>query len=109
MGKQKLFSVTAKDCRWDYYKGSGKGGQKRNKTENCVRCTHVASGAVGKAEQGRSKDQNRRVAFRKMAESEKFKRWHRIEVSRVTGELAAIEERIDRELKNPKVTKIEYF
>jgi len=26
-----LFSVTAKDCRWDYFKGTGAGGQKKLK------------------------------------------------------------------------------
>lgn len=104
-----LFSVSAKDCRWDYYKGSGAGGQKRNKTENCVRCTHVASGAVGKAEEGRSKEQNKRKAFRRMAESDKFKKWQRIEVARVTGRIKQIEENIERELNDPTITKVEYY
>ena len=52
MGKTLLFSVTAGDCKWDYYRGTGSGGQKKNKTSNCVRCTHTASGAVGKSEDG---------------------------------------------------------
>ena len=30
--RKPLFSVTAKDCNWDYYRGSGSGGQKKNKT-----------------------------------------------------------------------------
>ncbi len=34
--KQLLFSVTKKDLRIDYYKGTGSGGQKKNKTENCL-------------------------------------------------------------------------
>lgn len=107
--REKLFSVTAKDCRWDYYKGSGKGGQKKNKTENCVRCTHISSGAVGRSEEGRSKEHNRRTAFKRMTETEKFKKWHRVEVARATGELAKIEERIDRELADPNITKVEYY
>ena len=56
-----LFSVTAKDCDWDYYRGSGAGGQKRNKTSNAVRCTHKDSKAVGKAEDTRSQLQNKIV------------------------------------------------
>lgn len=43
--RKPILSVTKKDCRWDYYVGSGKGGQKRNRTSNCVRCTHIDSGA----------------------------------------------------------------
>lgn len=98
--RERLFSVTASDCRWDYYRGSGKGGQKRNKTSNCVRCTHSASGATGKAEEGRSQVANRRRAFRRMAESPRFVEWCRVEVARATGELAEIERRVDRELEN---------
>lgn len=107
--KECLFTITAKHCRWDYYKGSGKGGQKRNKTENCVRCTHIASGAVGKSEEGRSKERNKRLAFRKMAESEKFKVWQRLEVAKITGELSRIKEKIDKELSDHKITKVEYY
>ena len=54
MTKKLLFSVTAADCRFDYYRGSGKGGQKRNKTSSAVRCTHIASGAVGASDDTRS-------------------------------------------------------
>ena len=49
-----LFSVTAKDCRWDYFRGSGKGGQKSNMTSSRVRCTHKESGAVGQSDETRS-------------------------------------------------------
>ena len=35
--KEKLFTVTANDCTWTYYRGSGPGGQKKNKTSNCRR------------------------------------------------------------------------
>jgi len=105
--KKLLFSVTKKDCRWDYFKGSGKGGQKRNKTENCCRCTHIASGAVGKSEEGKSKEQNKKKAFRRMAESEKFRQWHTLRVAALMGELRDIEIRIEQELDDPNKTRIE--
>ena len=98
--REPLFSVTKKDLRWDYYRGSGKGGQKRNKTENCCRCTHEPSGAVGKSEEGRSKELNKRRAFRRMADSDLFQRWVRIEASKRTGEMARIEAEVERQLKN---------
>jgi protein subunit release factor B len=99
MSKKKLlFSVTKSDCRWDYYRGSGKGGQKRNKTENCCRCTHLLSGAVGKSEEGRSKEKNRKAAFGRMARSQKFQDWVRIEASRRSGERAEIENRVERSM-----------
>lgn len=98
--KELLFSLTTKDFRWDYYKGSGAGGQKRNKTENCCRCVHVESGAVGKSEEGRSKEQNKRKAFRRMAETEEFQKWARLEAARVTGELEEIETKVKIALRN---------
>ncbi len=52
--RELLFSVTAKDCRFDFYRGSGAGGQHRNKTDSAVRVTHLNSGAVGKCEESRS-------------------------------------------------------
>jgi len=103
MGKELLFSVTAKDCDWNYYRGSGKGGQKKNKTSNCARCTHRASAAVGKSEKGRSREHNRREAFLYMIETKEFKNWHRIEVAKRLGELEEIEEKINEEMKKIKI------
>jgi peptide chain release factor 1 len=113
--KELLFSLTKADFRWDYYRGSGKGGQKRNKTENCCRCTHAPSGAVGRSEEGRSKEQNRKKAFRRMAESKKFMEWVRVEAARVTGDLAKIEARVNKAMRevtteiriNDKWTKVD--
>ena len=101
--KELLFSVTATDCRWDYYRCPGKGGQKVNKTSSGVRCTHKKSGAVGQSCDNRSQHQNKKLAFERMANSDAFKRWHRIEVSRVTGQLQDIERTVEREMKKVKV------
>lgn len=100
MKKKKIFSLTKKDFRWDFYKGSGSGGQKKNKTENCCRCTHEPSGAVGKSEEGRSKLQNQKKAFKRMAATPEFKKWIRIEASRITGKLAEIKKKIEYELQH---------
>jgi protein subunit release factor B len=102
--KQLLFSITAKDCEWDYVRGSGKGGQKKNKTSSAVRCRHIPSGAIGYAEDTRSQTQNKKLAFVRMAESFEFKKWHRVEVAKHTGELVEIERKIDKELSNPDLT-----
>ncbi len=101
-----LFSVTAKDCRFDYYRGSGKGGQKKNKTSSAVRCTHIASGAVGQAEDTRSQPQNKRLAFERMAHTAKFKTWHKIEVARRLGHEQQIKERVE-ELMQPHYIRVE--
>ncbi|MBN1881061.1 MAG: peptide chain release factor-like protein [Deltaproteobacteria bacterium] len=105
--KKLLFSVTAKDCRWDYYRGSGKGGQHRNKKDTAVRCTHIESGAVGQSEDQRSQAQNKKLAFRRMAESATFKAWHKRKVAELNGMSQRIESDIERDLADPSVTKIE--
>ena len=101
--KEKLLSVTAKDCRWDYYRGKGKGGQKKNVTDNCARCTHEPSGAVGRAEDGRSKEHNKRKAFFKMSQSEKFKKWLRVESMRRSGEMDLVKEKVKSALRESVV------
>lgn len=99
MPREHLFSVTEADCRFDYFRGSGKGGQKRNKTSNAVRCIHRASGAVGRAEDTRSQLQNKRLAFKRMIESPAFKRWHRLEVARATGRAEEAKEAVERSMR----------
>jgi len=97
--KEILFSLTKKDFRWDYFRGSGKGGQKRNKTSSGVRCTHEESGAVGQSDDTRSQGANKITAFKRMLETKKFKNWHKIECARAMGVLKDVEEYVDREMK----------
>ena len=101
--KELLFSVTKKDLKLEYFSGTGAGGQKRNKTQNCCRCKHPASGAIGLCQEYRERDKNTKVAFRRMVDSKKFQEWIRIEASRVTGELTKIEEKVERELDRVKL------
>lgn len=103
MVKELLFRVTAADCEWIFQRGSGNGGQKKNKTNSAVRCIHRASGAAGYAEDTRSQAQNKGIAFRRMAETAEFKGWHKLESMRRLGQLIDIEDIVDREMKNIKV------
>lgn len=100
-----LFSVTADDCTWSYTRGTGAGGQKKNKTSSAVYCTHKASGAQGYAEDTRSQAKNRQLAFERMVKTMAFQTWHRIECMRRTGALITIEEYVEREMKKVKVEK----
>lgn len=101
--KEILFSVTANDCDWSYTKGTGAGGQKRNKTSSAVHCIHRASGARGYAEGSRSQRENRLDAFHKMASTQKFKSWLHLETIRRNGELNRIEKEIQESLKKVKI------
>lgn len=98
MSRELLFSVTAADCEWSYTRGTGKGGQKKNKTNSAVHCMHRASKAHGYCEASRSQADNRVEAFTKMAESKEFKEWHRLECMRRTGQMALIDAEVARSL-----------
>jgi protein subunit release factor B len=103
MTKELLLSVTAKDCEWSYTKGSGAGGQKRNKTSSAVHCFHRPSGAHGYSEASRSQHDNKRDAFLKMAETKEFKNWLKIESAKKTGVLEGINQKVDSEMRRIKV------
>nr|WP_308531106.1 peptide chain release factor-like protein [uncultured Paenibacillus sp.] len=100
-GRELLFTVTLADCRVDTFRSGGKGGQHQNTTDSGVRITHLASGAVGESRDERSQHMNKRTAFRRMAESEKFRKWHRIECARLMGRLDEVQREVDRAM-NPK-------
>jgi protein subunit release factor B len=95
--------VTADDCNWIYQRGSGKGGQAVNKTNNAVRCIHKASGAQGYSHDTRSQRDNRSIAFKRMAETKEFKKWHKLEVARRMGIEVQINEEVDRQMRNIKI------
>lgn len=97
--KELLFSVTAADCEWSYTKGTGAGGQKRNKTSSAVHCKHPPSGAYGYSESSRSQHENKIEAFRKMAESKEMKDWINRRAMQVSGEMAIIEAEVEQSLK----------
>lgn len=101
--KKLLFSVTKDDCEWSYTKGTGKGGQARNKTSSAVHCKHPPSGAHGYSEDTRSQLDNKRTAFERMANTKEFKKWHEVECARRTGVLAKVEEDVKREMRRVKV------
>jgi protein subunit release factor B len=100
--KKPLFSVTAKDCEWSYTKGSGNGGQKKNKTSSAVHCMHRPSGAHGYSEASRSQADNKREAFQKMIESIEFQKWLNLEFMKKSGEMDEIDRQVERELTKVK-------
>jgi protein subunit release factor B len=104
--KELLFSVTANDCKWDYFNASGPGGQNVNKNQCGVRCTHIASAARGQASDTKHQAQNKKLAFHRMAESEQFRKWHKLEIARRMGTAVNIDEKVE-EAMNESNLKIE--
>jgi protein subunit release factor A len=57
-----------KDIRIDFYSGTGKGGQNRNRHYNCVRIKHMPTGIIVTASEERSQSQNLEAAMERMGE-----------------------------------------
>lgn len=87
MTRQKVLTVTIKDCDVEHFRSGGKGGQNQNKRDTGTRVIHRPSGAVGESREERSQLQNKRKAFRKMAESDKFQRWVKLQHSGILVEV----------------------
>lgn len=103
VARSKLFSVTIRDCEVQTFRAGGKGGQNQNKRDTGVRVIHRASGARGESREGREQLDNKRRAFRRMAESAQFQAWAR---TRALG-LRPVEEVVD-EAMAPENLVVEY-
>lgn len=51
-------------CRVDTFRGTGRGGQKRNRTSSAIRVTHRATGIAASSDETRSQHTNRTLALR---------------------------------------------
>jgi len=92
--RKPYLSVTLADCDVQTKRGSGAGGQNRNKRDTAVRIVHRASGAVGESQEERSQLQNKKTAFRRMAESKTFQLW----LKRQMGQEDIIKAKVEREM-----------
>lgn len=100
--RQRILSVTLADCEVQTFRSGGKGGQNQNKRDTGVRIVHHPSGARGESREERSQLQNKKAAFRRMAESAAFRAW----VRRQAGGDALMLASVERELY-PDRTKVE--
>ena len=106
--KQKLFSVTKQDFEWQYFKGTGAGGQKKNKTSSACPCIHPPSGALGTSQEERSQHQNRQIAFRRCVESPAFQSWVKLQSAAMSKGFADAERMVD-EMMQEKYLKVETY
>jgi protein subunit release factor B len=104
--REKLFSVTLDDCEVQTFRAGGSGGQNQNKRDTGVRIIHHPSGSRGESREERSQLQNKKTAFKRMAETMTFKVW----LAQMTGKMKTEEQlikEIDQDLANPNRLKIE--
>ena len=85
MTRESLFRVTKKDFTETHIRGSGPGGQHRNKTSTGVRLVHRASGAVGEATDSKSQAENRVAAFQRLRGTREWKAWFMMMTAETMG------------------------
>lgn len=98
--REKLFTVTIKDCEQQVFRAGGKGGSHQNKTSSGVRIIHHPSGARGESREERSQLQNKRKAFGRMGRSKEFQQWAERKAAGIEGDVA--------ELMRPEHLVVEY-
>ncbi len=73
MSKKLLFSITKDDFEFQAIRAGGPGGQHQNKTSSAIRITHKPSGASAISREHKSQLQNKKSAFTKLTNDDKFK------------------------------------
>jgi len=66
--RMRALEIKEEDLIEKFILGSGKGGQKVNKTSSCVYIKHIPTGIEIKCQQDRSREQNRFLARRELCE-----------------------------------------
>lgn len=55
--------ISEEQFRFEWFSGTGKGGQHRNKHQNCCRCIHEPTGIMANGTASRSREDNKRQAY----------------------------------------------
>jgi protein subunit release factor B len=105
--RELAFSVTKKDLEFQTMRGSGPGGQHRNKRDTGVRVRHTASGAVGVATDSKSQHENRRNAVRRMTETKEFKLWVKLRLGEMARDGQTIEQAVEEKMQKTEDFRLE--
>jgi protein subunit release factor B len=100
---EKAFSITIKDCDVQFFRASGPGGQNVNKRSTACRISHLPSGAVGVSRKHRTQLENKRAAFKHMAEDPKMTVW----INRMLYGYNKAEEKVSQMMKQEQDFRIE--
>jgi ribosome-associated protein len=97
--------IAEKDLVFTFFKASGPGGQKKNKTESAVRLQHLPTGITVTATESRSQSVNKRTALARLRE--RLSALHRRRKYRVATRptRASRERRIDSKKRQASIKK----
>lgn len=82
----------------DTFTTGGPGGGGKDTSNTGVRIVHLASGAVGRAQDTRYQLENKRLAFTRMAQTAEFRAWAKAEAARIEGQ-PTVEELVEDLMK----------
>lgn len=96
--------MTKDDFEMTTFSVGGHGGGGKDTSNSGVRLTHKASGASAEGREARTNTLNRRSAFKKLVENQRFKNWLKMETAKQLGrpQLETKEEiaaRVEKEIK----------
>lgn len=103
--KELVFSIRKDDLVWETFRGSGPGGQHRNKTDSAVRLTHRPSNTTVQCQSDRSQRTNKEQALKQLANHPKFRMWCHQKLKEI-NEGITIEEKIEN-MTTPDKLKVE--
>ena len=106
MTRELLFSITAKDLKFESFTVGGAGGQGRDHVNTGVRYTHPASGAKGECREHREQGRNKKVALKRLTEDPRFTWWVHQRTLELDNKETA-EERVARDLADPAKIRVE--
>lgn len=100
-----LFSITKKDFKITYFSGTGKGGQHRNKHQNCVRLHHLESDIIVTGQSYKECKSNIKEALNNLVKHPRFRLWHNRKIQEILRGKKVDE--IVEEMMKPENIKIE--
>ena len=68
------------DLKIEPFRGSGAGGQNRNKNSTGIRIRHFPSGIVIEAQEYKSQAQNKKAALKRLVENKLFRSWCMLQI-----------------------------
>jgi len=113
--KAAMLHVEAEDVEEKFVRGSGAGGQKINKTANCVWLKHLPTGVEVKVQTHRERERNRRSAYKLLVlkieelvlgeESEAAKKDFKIRKQKKRRSRRAKDKMVDEKVRRGQVKK----
>ncbi len=92
------FHVLESDCEWQATRGSGAGGQARNKVSSAVQLWHRPTGTMVRCESERSQHQNRQTAMKLL----RARLWQRQQEEAMSSAASARREQVGSGMRGDK-------